>query len=335
MIRKWMYFGALASLALAQVSSAEEFDKPLASISATTLTGKITCHGVSAVQMTADQEQSLPLHVIGTLNCGDEVTVLSDSEGYTINIRTADGKSGYVARMYLALAAPGARKAKEVASVSTVENGVARWQAGQAGSDQFMSEGRLVESLTANGVTVQVSLQDTGWKLRANVAIANAGQENIYVLPRLLTLSEITGTSSKVLAFQDPAHMATALNHQILGTSAVAGPDLVTQSQRSSSENAGTFAVAYKTPVYSPNSSPNYLMQHQLAEEQARKNNRAALLNNAREIKALALTESTVKPSEKVAGSVWFERNSKSQALVMRVPVGNTIFEFPLSFNDE
>jgi len=32
-----------------------------------------------------------------------------------------------------------------------------------AGSDRFFNDGVLVESLTVNGVTVQVSLQDTGW----------------------------------------------------------------------------------------------------------------------------------------------------------------------------
>jgi len=37
-----------------------------------------------------------------------------------------------------------------------------RWNAGAPGCDQFLSQGRLVESLTANGITVQVSLQDTG-----------------------------------------------------------------------------------------------------------------------------------------------------------------------------
>src|SRR5580704_7990418 len=63
--------------------------------------GTVTCHGLQNVPVTADVEQTLPMQIVARLKCGDEVAVLSDSEGYTVNIRTAEGKSGYVARMYL------------------------------------------------------------------------------------------------------------------------------------------------------------------------------------------------------------------------------------------
>jgi len=62
---------------------------------------------------------------------------------------------------------------------------------GGKGSAQFRSGSELVESLTANGVTVQVSLQDTGWKMRANVAVVNSSKQAIFVLPKLVSLDEL------------------------------------------------------------------------------------------------------------------------------------------------
>ena len=80
-----------------------------------------------------------------------------------------------------------------------------------------MSQGRIVESLTANGVTVQVSLQDTGWKLRASLAISNQGAANLDVMPTLITLDELQ-PSLRLLPSQNPAKIANAVNHQSFWT---------------------------------------------------------------------------------------------------------------------
>src|SRR5437588_8814882 len=163
MTRKFILLGALASLVLSTSSPAEELANPAAPLGSAVPTGKISCNGYLSVPMTADQEQSLPLQVIANLECGQEVAVLSDAERYTVNIRTADGKNGYVARMYLP------QPVRKQANVSTpgddapLNTGVAHWQSGSKGSYEFTSGDKLVESLTANGITVQISLQDTGW----------------------------------------------------------------------------------------------------------------------------------------------------------------------------
>jgi hypothetical protein len=93
------------------------------------------------------------MRLVARLGCGDQVAVLSDSEGYTVNIRTADGKTGYVARMFLTEVR--ANFAKDPRAVEAlVDNGIARWQSGAPGSDQLFSGDSIVESLTANGITV-------------------------------------------------------------------------------------------------------------------------------------------------------------------------------------
>ena len=295
------------------------------------LISNVKCNGNLSVPMTADAEQSLPLHIVASLPCGQEVTVLSDAEGYTINIQTEDGKNGYVAGVYLTR--PTLKAANAVVEEPALTNGVARWQSGAKGSIEFMSGEEAVESLTVNGITVQVSLQDTGWKMRANVAVVNAAKQPLYVMPRLVTLDELAPLI-KPLRLQDPERVAKAANHQILWTSASAGPSGGVQPQRASSASSSgnAYAASYQLPTET--APPNYLAQHQTAEQLVAKN-QAALIDMVRVINALSLRDSTLKTSEKTAGSVWFERDSRSRQLVLHVPVGSVIFEFPFSINAE
>jgi hypothetical protein len=187
----------------------------------------VNCPGINNVPMTADEEQALPLRQIATLACGEPVSILADNEGYTAHIRTADGKEGYVARMYLTNAASASQPRNDGSDQmvnATAENGVVRWESGAPGCDQFMSQGRYVESATANGITVQVSLQDTGWKLRATIAVSNQGDSKVYVLPALISLDELK-PSLRSLREENPAKLShNELNHQVLRTEFNAQP---------------------------------------------------------------------------------------------------------------
>jgi hypothetical protein len=240
------------------------------------------------------------MQLVTRLSCGDEVAVLSDSEGYTVNVRTADGKDGYVARMYLA--EHPANSAKDRRGLeAVVDNGIARWQSGAPGSDQFFSGGAVVESLTANGITVQVSLQDTGWKLRASVAIANEGAEPIHFNPAGFMLDELK-PRLRTLAYQNPKELAKALTHQVYWTN----------SSATAPASATYMNAVYKTSASVP--TPNYLA------------------NVAQQVQSNVLQAATVGPKEKASGVVWFERDKNSQQLNLRIFVGDQIFEFPLSF---
>ncbi len=211
---------SIIASSLVPASRAQADSQPAANAAPAAPTWKISCPGVRNVPMTADAEQSLPLQVIATLKCGEEVTVLANDEGYTVKVKNADGKTGYVAAMYLKkIPAPKRPRTNSAA----LAKGVARWQEGAPGCDQFLSDGTLVESLTANGVTVQVSLHDTGWKLRANVAIANGGSESIHIEPSKFILDEI-GANGRPLFYQDPEQLAKNVTHQVLWTETTAGP---------------------------------------------------------------------------------------------------------------
>jgi hypothetical protein len=272
--------------------------------------------------MTSDAEQSIPLQVVATLKCGEDVTVLDNSEGYTVRIRNAGGQIGYVAAMYLKKI-PAPKRAQRAKSAA-LTNGVSRWEEGAAGCDQFLNNGRLVESLAMNGIIVQVSLHDTGWKLRANVAIANGGSESISIDPAKFILDEI-GANGKPLFYQDPAELAKNVTHQVLWTESIAEP-LTTSPSATNAAYTSSFAPTA--------SAPNYILQHQYAEENAvRKEGKQTLNNTAQQILALALKRGDVDPNDKVAGAVWFERGKNPKQLMLRIPIGSQTLEFPLSFN--
>jgi len=42
-----------------------------------------------------------------------------------------------------------------------------------------------------------------------------------------------------------------------------------------------------------------------------------------------------VLPNQQISGSSWFQRDGKRQNMVLRVPVGGIVYEFPLSFNHD
>ena len=110
----------------------------------------------------------------------------------------------------------------------------------------------MVESLTVNGVTVQVSLQDTGWKLLANVAVNNGSLQAVNVVPAHISLDDL-GAEVKSLRYQEPKKLRGAVNHQILWTTANASPS-----------DAGYVAKSYR-PADDRNAShsgtQNYLAQ--------------------------------------------------------------------------
>jgi hypothetical protein len=295
MTRKLLVLGSFASLAIALPSFAANSGSGVTPVPGS-LHGTIVCRDVQSVPVTVDAEQALPMQLVERLNCGAEVALLSDSEGYTVNVQTPDGKTGYVARMYLTEITAGA---VQPAQAAVSDNGISRWKAGTPGSDQFYSNGMLVESLTANGITVQVALQDTGWKMRASVAIANGSNHEASFNPKAFTLDELT-PRLRTLYYQNPKELAKAPTHEVYWTNSSA------TAPAASLQN-----IAYKTGYVA---TTNYLAQ------------------NAQPTQAPVLEEQTLAPKEKTCGVVWFERDKNLQQVTLRIFVNDQIFEFPLSF---
>ena len=70
------------------------------------LPATVSCRAQSYVNMTADSEQAIPLQLVATLKCNQEVMIISDPESYTVKVRTLDGKIGYVSHNDVRLKPP-------------------------------------------------------------------------------------------------------------------------------------------------------------------------------------------------------------------------------------
>jgi len=275
----------------------------------------VNCPGISNVPMTSDAEQALPMRQIAVLSCGQQVAVLADSEGYTARIRTADGKEGYIARMYLTNATPVAEPTlifdtPAPVTNATPVNGIVRWTAGISGCDQFSSRGRMVESATADGITVQVALQDTGWKFHASIAVSNGSGSQVFVLPALITLDELT-PSLRNLREENPAKLAhSEANHQLMHSEsmAVPPPSAIVLHSRS--------VARVPDAAYHATSVDDYL----------------GVNFETASVRAVALKSAKLDPSQKTSGELWFARDSSATELSLRVSVGNVVFDFPFSF---
>jgi hypothetical protein len=269
--------------------------------------------------MTSDAEQALPLRLVRSLSCGENVAVLSDTEGYTAHVRAHDGQEGYVALMFLSATRDGFAHAGDVQPVSApAVNGVVRWEAGAPGCDHFMSQGHLVESITANGITVQVSLEDTGWKYRTDVAVSNNGESTADVHPSLVTLDELK-PSLKMLHPQDPRKLAHAKEHQVMWTLYKALPSPSAVAERSATmQNA-----SYRVQDYFVPQTPSASLPVRTAASESDS------------LVALSLKPARLQPGQRTIGEVWFEREGNARELSLRVPVGDLIFDFPLSFDQK
>jgi hypothetical protein len=312
---------AASALLLATLpATAAEENNPGGSIAPAAVNKAIVkCPGIKSVPMTSDAEQTLPLQLVDTLACGSRVVVVQDTEGYTAQVRTIDGKEGYVALMFLAPGADApAPDADPVASVATPVNGVVRWRAGAPGCDEFLSHGRHVESITANSITVRVSLQGSGWKYRANVAVSNQTGSSIDVQPGIITLDELE-PALRALPATDINKIAHAANHQVLWTlaDAVPSPSAVAHSSAKSGSRSN-FTSDYMNPHMTLTSARPGVFER----------------TESIDIESIALKPVVVKAQQNTAGVMWFARDERANELSLRVPVGGVVFDFALAFQD-
>jgi hypothetical protein len=322
-----MYFSArpilLGSALLLAALPAAASDEAVGPAAAPAPRATMNCPGISSAPMTADVAQAVPLHLLRSLSCGESVVILSESEGYTVHVLVADGTAGYVARMYLNMGAAPSVPDHQTLSATAVNN-VVRWQAGAPDCDQFFSKGHTVESATANGVTVQVSLEDSGWKLRATVAVSNKAAEVVELFPALITLDELQPNLKSLLA-RDPAKLLHVVNHQVL----------LTQANAQSSPSA----VAYhRNNPPAPSTAMYHLATPDCFSEDTAltsDSNHAAIVPSASQLRALALKHTKLTSGQKTTGLIWFERDANARELSLRIPVGDLVFDFPLSFEQK
>jgi hypothetical protein len=120
MFGKLGFFGVFLAILATACLSAQQKPQP-ASASAEGVPGRIKCNGQPYVSITADAEQALPLQLVTRAACQETVTILSDPQAYTVKVRTAAGKMGYVTR-YEVVVDSAAKESAIAPSASATKN---------------------------------------------------------------------------------------------------------------------------------------------------------------------------------------------------------------------
>jgi hypothetical protein len=314
--------GSVLALAALPARSAEEASNAAVVAAQTAV---VKCPGVTSIPLTADAEQALPLRIVGNLACGEIVSVISESEGYTAQIRRKDGQEGFVALIYLGSERTTSAVEKRQSSSAQPVNGVVRWAAGAAGCDEFLSHGRHVESISANGITVQVSIEDSGWKYRANVAVSNQSGQSVEIVPGIVTLDELTPNLRSLLA-TSPEKLAHTTTHQVFWTLANAVPS------KSAVANYSANASENERLANRPSPTPDYLNPHVALVSTHRV---AFERSESVDIESIALKSGSVPSGQITAGVMWFERENNAHELSLRVPAGDLVYDFSFSFEQK
>jgi len=115
------------------------------------------------------------------------------------------------------------------------------------------------------------------------------------------------------------------VNHQVFLTQANAHPSPSAVTFRE--VNPPTMsAAAYHPPT------PDYFTEHVVPTAAG---NRAAIVPSSAELQSLSLKHAKLESGQKTVGVIWFERDGNARELSLRVPVGDLVFDFPLSFEQK
>ena len=152
--------------------------------------------------------------------------------------------------------------------------------------------GKAIFTLTRDGVTVEVSFEDTGSDIQADIRIVNSSSQPVDVDPSSFVF-EITGPKPKALPFEKPENVANRWRTSLL------------------LDRTGIGSHVALNPVAQ---NPKELEVREKA---------AAVLEGA-------LRPGPLAPHTGRSGSVYFKHQKKKVESVLRVPLGNDTFEFSL-----
>lgn len=178
-----------------------------------------------------------------------------------------------------------------------------RWTEGDKSSELVTQQGVRIEIIHAPGMDVAVSLLDLQeFATRAWVQVLNRGSAPLPLDPAPATL-EILKPKAKTL----PSISADKVADKIKQTADV-----------NASDRAGA-GCAMMTAGCAQNSSG-------VASSKEVQLRADAMINS---VKSTALLAQTLQPSQQAQGAIFFSFEKKRQESVLRLPIGNQVFEFP------
>ena len=205
---------------------------------------------------------------------------------------------------------------------------IVRWQLGAPNSDRLVRNGLEIVMVAQDGLTVKAALTVRHPRQVALVSVTNQTGQRIELLPSRMTL-DLVEPEPKPFPCEDPDTLAAKVR--------LVSPWMYVFAAMASmgTQQSHTTGMVGGVPV-----NMTTTMHDQAAEDRA-----LAAINRAEERKAdmasniqrEGLRENTLLPGESVAGAVFFaapkhfakDYQKGTLETVLRVPVGDYVFEFP------
>ncbi len=198
-----------------------------------------------------------------------------------------------------------------------------------AGCTHQFVNGQKVKILSSNGITVSVSMFDTGKYFLAEITVLNSSPTNIDVLPPNFSVEE-TSPKPKTLAYVDAEKIIRSAQRRMAWANAftAAGAGMQQQQTTTNTTSNGTVNVnssdgTYANGTYngtstSTTNTPDYAAQAR-ANEAIRERN-ATLATQSAQLENAALKSNTLVSGQTIGGRVFFERKGKVSSLALSVP---------------
>jgi len=211
-----------------------------------------------------------------------------------------------------------------------------RWEEGAPHSRQFLFQGHRVRVLLADSIAVVAYLESADDPLRVQLWFVNQTDGRFDVIPERFSLA-VVQPKPKPLAYVSPqqikkriddaanwaavAEAMASVSRAFAGTSTTTTSGTVTVSDSRGRSAFGTYNGVATTYDHSAN------MQQTAS-------NLSAVMASVEDQKARELTgvilPNTVFAGQEYFGVVHFKREKRATLMLLRVPVGRLVFEFPL-----
>jgi hypothetical protein len=218
------------------------------------------------------------------------------------------------------------------------------WREGMEGTDRYFRDGKIIESLTVNGLTVSVSLRNTGWRMRSDVVITNNTDQRIDVQPEKFFL-EVLGPKPKQLDYESPEKLTKSINRRAQWAAFGIGLSREDAINTTASSTSGSFNGgmelhdAYSNSArgslngsYSGNTTSTTTDPDCQARRKADEDARAALQSAAQasgDLSKIVLRANTIMPTQQISGAVYFERYRGKSPVILKIPLRGAVIEFP------
>jgi hypothetical protein len=212
-----------------------------------------------------------------------------------------------------------------------------------AACDMSYLNGLRLETMANDVARVSVSTSYSGSYLLANVTILNVGSAPFDVLPETFSAAEMKNGKEKTLPFMSVSKMERRAERRVAWANglnafgaAMATQQVTTQTTSSGDVNlyssdgtsaSGSYNGSSTSTTYVPNYQARATAQQNIAYR------RTELRNSETELESTAIRDNTLVPNGTIAGTAYFKRGPKTGDIVIRVPLGNSVFEFPFSFS--